>query len=83
MKSRATPSFWRAYNALPDNVQREARTTHRLWRRAPFHSTLHFKQLAGLQREFFERVSTLGDVWGIPGTSVSYTHLTLPTILRV
>ena len=44
MKSSATPSFWRAYAALPREIQQQARRAWRLWRRNARHSSLRFEK---------------------------------------
>lgn len=43
MKSQTLPSFWDAYNPLPESVKKSARKAFFLWRENPFHPSLHFK----------------------------------------
>ena len=43
MKSATLPSFWTAYAALDQDIQRRARKAFRLWSTNPFHPSLHFK----------------------------------------
>lgn len=43
MKSKTIPSFWEAYNRLPEPVKKAARKSFSLWRENPFHPSLHFK----------------------------------------
>ena len=43
MKSQTLPSFWEAYQALPEELKRSARKSFHLWRDSPFHPSLHFK----------------------------------------
>ena len=43
MKSQTLPSFWEAYQALPEELKRAARKSFHLWRDSPFHPSLHFK----------------------------------------
>jgi len=43
MKSQTLPSFWTAYRSLPEGVKKEARKAYQLWKRSPFHPSLHFK----------------------------------------
>lgn len=45
MVSRTTARFWRAYAALPADVQRQARAAYRLFRADPRHPGLRFKQV--------------------------------------
>jgi len=41
--SRTTKSFWKRYDTLPADVQRQAVRAWNLWRDRPFHSGLQFK----------------------------------------
>jgi len=43
MNSATLPSFWRAYEALDEEIKRRARTAYRLWTQNPFHPSLRFK----------------------------------------
>jgi hypothetical protein len=43
MKSATLASFWKAYDALDDSLQRHARKAFLLWIENPFHPSLHFK----------------------------------------
>jgi len=43
--SRGTPEFWEIYRALPVEVRIVARKNYHLWRKAPFHPSLHFKKI--------------------------------------
>jgi hypothetical protein len=47
MISKATPSFWRCFHALPIRVQRLAYKNYRLWLENPYHPSLRFKPLKG------------------------------------
>ena len=42
MKSSTTPSFWKAYTALPSQIQASADKAYELWRRDPHHPSLRF-----------------------------------------
>ena len=46
MTSKASPRFWACLNALPPSVQALAKSKYDIWRRDPFHPSLHFKELA-------------------------------------
>ena len=59
MKSRAIPSFWEGYEALPEAVKKTARKQFLLWRETPFHPSLHFKCVDQEERIWSVRV-TLG-----------------------
>ena len=52
MISRTQEDFWRCFDRLPAEVQRQARERFRLWQQDAFNATLHFKPL-------------LGDVWSV------------------
>jgi hypothetical protein len=43
--SRAHRRFWEQFNRLPKNIQVTARRRFSLWRREPFHPSLHFKRI--------------------------------------
>lgn len=43
MNSRTTKSFWRLFDALPTDAQRQAVRTYALWRTDSRHPSLHFK----------------------------------------
>jgi hypothetical protein len=44
--SETTDSFWKAYDALPKDVQLQAREAYRFFRSNPQHPGLQFKQVA-------------------------------------
>lgn len=52
MISQAHGDFWTGYNALPFEIQQQAREKYRLWEKDAFNASLHFKPL-------------LGDVWSV------------------
>jgi hypothetical protein len=45
VRHRATPRFWQAYKALPDDVQRLADGCFALLTADPRHPSLHFKKV--------------------------------------
>jgi len=45
--SRTNADFWKCFNALPEDVQAQARQKYRLWQTDSFHPSLHFKPLLG------------------------------------
>ena len=57
MKSRALPSFWAAYEALPESVKRSARKAFQLWLDSPFHPSLHFKCIQAKEGVWSVRIS--------------------------
>lgn len=46
MNPKTHRDFWSCYVRLPAGIQTAAREKFRLWRRDPFHPSLHFKELA-------------------------------------
>ena len=56
MTSRTTERFRRAFQSLPPNVQRQARTAYRLWKQNPFHPSLQFKQVHSREPIYSVRV---------------------------
>jgi hypothetical protein len=45
--SKTQEDFWKCFQALPTEVQQQARERFRLWQREPFNAALHFKPLEG------------------------------------
>ena len=45
MKSQTTRRFWKLFDALPVEVQDQARTAYLLWRTDPCHNSLRFKKV--------------------------------------
>jgi hypothetical protein len=45
MNSGATADYWSCYNALPKEIQFQARQKFELWKKDPFHPSLHFKEI--------------------------------------
>lgn len=37
------PSFWKAYEGLEPSIKRQARKAYSIWRKNPYHPSLHFK----------------------------------------
>ena len=48
MTSRALPSFWKAYHALPDHIPKLADKKFALFRANPRHPSLGFKKKGGV-----------------------------------
>ncbi|MBI1278263.1 MAG: hypothetical protein GC179_09065 [Anaerolineaceae bacterium] len=46
MKSRLTPSFRKAFDKLPHNIQAQARNAYRQFRTDPYHGSLRFKRVS-------------------------------------
>ena len=47
MISQTNADFWACFNALPEEIRRQAREKFELWRHDAFNATLHFKPLIG------------------------------------
>lgn len=45
MNHRTVERFWRAYDQLPEPVQRLADESYALWKADPRHPSLHFKKV--------------------------------------
>lgn len=43
MTSETTARFWKAFDALPTEIQLQARETYRLFRANPYHPSLQFQ----------------------------------------
>ncbi len=44
-KSRRARSFRKAFDALPESIQAQARAAYALWKVNPFHPSLNFKHI--------------------------------------
>lgn len=65
MISRTTRTFWKHFDALPRDVQRQGIRTYVLWRADPFHRSLHFKCVSEVHGVWSVRV---GIHWRALGT---------------
>ena len=65
MKSVATRRFWSCFAALPENVQRQAKSAYELWLTNPAHRSLEFKQVHPRRLIFSVRI---GLHWRAIGT---------------
>jgi hypothetical protein len=45
MKSKIDPQFRKLLRGLPHDVRAQARASYRLFKRDPYHPSLHFKEL--------------------------------------
>ncbi len=45
MTSFASRRFWRAFEALPRAIQRQAERAYELWKNDPYHESLEFKRV--------------------------------------
>ncbi|MBM3838527.1 MAG: hypothetical protein FJ398_11290 [Verrucomicrobia bacterium] len=45
MNSSTTSDFWSSYAALPPEIMAKARKAFRLWKKSPYHPSLHFKKV--------------------------------------
>ena len=45
MISHTTGKFWKAYNKLPDDIRKQAKTAYVSFQDNPFHPSLHFKRI--------------------------------------
>ena len=45
MNSHTETRFWRAYDKLPADVQRQADAAYEMWKQNPYHPSLQFKRV--------------------------------------
>ncbi|MCX6048360.1 MAG: hypothetical protein NT075_24930 [Chloroflexi bacterium] len=45
MKSHTATRFWKFYDSLPEDVQRQADEAYELWKNNPYHPSLQFKRV--------------------------------------
>jgi hypothetical protein len=57
VKSRARPSFWRAYDSLDPRVCEAARRAYRVFLNDPGHPALRFKKLGGYEHLWSVRIN--------------------------
>ena len=57
MNSRALPSFWACFRALPDEIQRAAEKAYALFKANPAHPGLRLKRVARDPRAWSVRVT--------------------------
>ena len=82
MNHRATPRFWQAYDALPDEVRRLADRNFELLKTDPSHPSLHFKKVGkfwsarvGLQYRALAVARDDGYTWVWIGDHDAYSRL--------
>lgn len=56
MNSQTTPTFWKHYRTLPQEVRQRARLAYKLWRRNPNHPSLAFKRVKQSQPIYSVRI---------------------------
>jgi len=57
MKSAVLPSFWEEYSKLDKEIKNQAKKAYQLWRKNPFHPSLHFKCVHQKENVWSLRVS--------------------------
>lgn len=57
MRSRTTERFRKAFERLPEQVQRQAREAYRLFKQNPHHPSLRFKQIHPTRLIYLVRIS--------------------------
>jgi len=57
MRSRTTDRFRKAFQRLPEQVQRQARETYRLFEQDPYHPSLRFKRVHPTRPIYSARIS--------------------------
>jgi len=86
MNSRATPRFWRCFDLLPPDVQRQARIAYQRWQDNPDHPGLDFKQIGRTRPMYSVRIGIHwralglrtddGMLWVWIGSHAEYDRLT-------
>lgn len=56
MKSKAKPSFWQCFHALPEDVRRRAKRAYVLWSNDPAHPGIEFKRVSRNRPVYSARV---------------------------
>ena len=79
MNSRTTFSFWKAFDALPPNVQQRAKEAYQLWRENPDLPGLRFKRV-GTKYRFASGVTT--ELWA-SCKAIPYTGTGLVSTINI
>ncbi len=87
MKSSITKDFRKLFEALPKDVQKQARRAFRLWLRDPFHPSLHFKRVSSRHPIYSVRIGIRYRALGIMQEGQIYwfwigTHAEYDKLLR-
>lgn len=65
MTSETASSFWKAFNSLNKEIQKQAKRKYELWKENPFHPGLQFKCINVPNKIWSARVSDSYRVLGI------------------
>ena len=57
MISKATRKFWKLYKDLPTNIQAQAKSTYKQFKKDPYYPSLHFKQVHSTKPVYSARIS--------------------------
>jgi hypothetical protein len=57
MTSRTTEGFWKCYNAVPEDIKKEARKAYKNFKNNPYHPGLHFKRIHSTRPIFSVRIT--------------------------
>lgn len=60
MNSKASRSFWRAYEKLPRDIQRQAKRAYLLWHDNPNYPALQFKKVSDSRPLYSCRIMNTG-----------------------
>lgn len=85
MNSYTTERFWKAFDKLPQNIQRRAREAYQLWKQNPYHPSLQFKIIHQTKQIYSVRIgigwravgvkSNADIVWFWIGSHEEYNNL--------
>lgn len=57
MTSRTADRFWECYEALPEQTRREAKKAYKIFKKNPYHPSLHFKRIHSTRPIFSVRIT--------------------------
>lgn len=85
MQSHTTGRFWKCFNSLPPEIQKQARQVYKIWTNNPNHPSLHFKQISntgaiysiriGLHHRAIGIKESKTMIWFWVGTHEEYNNL--------
>jgi hypothetical protein len=57
MISRTTDRFWKCYCQLPEQTRKEAKKAYEIFKKDPYHPSLHFKRIHSTRPIFSVRIT--------------------------
>jgi hypothetical protein len=75
MRHFASASFWKAYEALPEQIRRQADNQYELLKADPRHPSLYFKRVIGRRSRALGTEADGGLIWFWIGSHAEYDRM--------